>query len=176
MLSLWCLNVSFESATAWLGSSSKSAHCGHVTSIVSSRFCCLCLRSFQKWWLPHSSFSFTGVTRKCSLSLHYMHLSDKSIWQQSSMVMGLIPPFATLPPIIRMHNSNSWVAESHITWFIFCHALTQQPATRTTQPLTRSSPLQWDREEDGQKLKLVGWHKDRLIRQQRNYYYYYYYY
>jgi len=31
--------------------------------------------------------------------------------------------------------------------------LSQQPATRTTQSLTLSSPLQWDGEENGLKVK-----------------------
>lgn len=118
MLSLSCLKVSFERATARLVSSSKSAHCGHVTSTVSSWFCCPCLEPLQKRWLPHSSSIFTGVVRRCSLFLHCMHLSDKSIWQQSSVMVGLTPPFATLPPVIRMHNSNSCVPESHYLFYL----------------------------------------------------------
>jgi len=35
--------------------------------------------------------------------------------------------------------------------------LTRQPATRTGQPLAHPSPsTQWDEEENGQKVKLMG--------------------
>jgi len=34
------------------------------------------------------------------------------------------------------------------------HGLTQQPATRTREPFT--PPPQWDGEEKGQKVKLMG--------------------
>ena len=65
-----------------------------------------------------------------------------------------------------------------------CRGLTQQPVTRPcshllattiTQPLTHSSvPVKWGGEWE--KVELVGWDKESLIRQQKNYYYYYYYY
>jgi len=45
-----------------------------------------------------------------------------------------------------------------------CCGLIRQLATRTTQLLTCSSPpLQWNGQENGQKVKLVGWDKDGLI-------------
>lgn len=75
MLSLLCLNVSFERAMAWLASSSKSACCGHVTSAVFSWSCCLSLsEAFPEQRVHHSSFICTRVVRSCSLFLHWMYL------------------------------------------------------------------------------------------------------
>jgi len=45
--------------------------------------------------------------------------------------------------------TNLWAA----AWW---HGLTQQLATSTTQPLTWSSPLQWDEEETEKKGKTHG--------------------
>jgi len=50
-----------------------------------------------------------------------------------------------------------------------CCGLTRQLATRIAQPLTRHP--QWDGEENGQKVKLVGGDRDSLMRQKRNYCY-----
>lgn len=73
-----------------------------------------------------------GVPKKMvsSLQLHFYHCCkkvllisslyafDKSIWQQSSVTVELIPPFATLLTHIRVHNSNPWVPEWHNIFFI----------------------------------------------------------
>ena len=107
-----------------------------------------------------------------SLGLFYLSTSTHSESNANQHAQGHGRNLWTMP----VHSNPTWLCLLEIltgvsSGFAACCGLSWQPSTRTRQLSTQPFCPQWDGEEKGQKVKLMGWDKCSLIKQQREYYY-----
>ena len=94
-----------------------------------------------------------------------------SSWTQVPLICPLLCRMTQISIKLQSKNCTFSKTQKISTSFLHfmkqCHSLTQQLTTRTAQSLTCSSHSQWVGEENGKKVKLLGWDKNSLTRQKR---------